>query len=32
VLWNLQVLRELGLVDSTRQGRGFVWALKGVHT
>lgn len=31
VLWNLQVLRELGLVDSTTRGRGFVWALKGVH-
>ena len=32
VLWNLQLLRELGLVDSNRRGRGFVWMLKGVHS
>jgi ATP-dependent DNA helicase RecG len=31
LLWNLQMLKELGLIDSTRKGRGFVWTLKGVH-
>ncbi|HZP81512.1 MAG TPA: ATP-binding protein [Chthonomonadaceae bacterium] len=31
LLWNLQMLKELGLIDSTRKGRGFVWMLKGVH-
>ncbi len=31
VLWNLQLLRELGLIDGIRKGRGFVWMLKGIH-